>query len=552
MMWMQHCRKMQRINLVWILGIIVFVFGVGMRYPVFYIAFKHFDDDSISFSSLLSNVWISSSPTQEPDGASSTSISGDVAVNNLTETSLRSMKVSDDFLTTTWKSLPTMDGKEGKMKYLSEKISKMVLMEKNNTRTDLNEFEVSEIVIDGNENEKNFVINEIEPETITESEKVPMWKSCPNPRIPTERSFNALPGGIVAPLVKSIENAFPKQSGSVYESLVKQRRGNIPVIFTIPHGSTIKDPSFAWQRENLLERTNGSSLSSFQAINNSTEEITRAYHARLSRFDSDTNTFVLGEEIFKSFVQFTKGKYYPYVIWTRANRKFVDVNRRLNNTENCCKSIYPKCTAVADLPPFNPLNPNYPAMAEKRKQAIKIYHGFHYAIQYAIRDILNSFPDLPTQILLIDIHAHRAKDHPLVTTVTGEMLKDYILSGTQDGRCIKNRTEAYEDFLRLLQSELGSFSLFRSRIGVYPPNPSIIDHPQYNGGHITGQYGASLTPQKVDAFQFEFGYNIRMNRKTRIFTAKSIAKSVLCSKAYIRNSPIGQGGGNPLLKSLCR
>ena len=126
---------------------------------------------------------------------------------------------------------------------------------------------------------------------------------------------------------------FNQKKSSFPDALISLQKGNIPVVISVPHGGTAKDKAYGWQKANLAPRVAASTNMS-------------DFLGRLSRVSVDTNTQQLAFEISKKVKALTKKK--PYVVAARFHRKYVDVNRRRNHTENCCKNLWPKCTATAD------------------------------------------------------------------------------------------------------------------------------------------------------------------------------------------------------------
>ena len=154
-----------------------------------------------------------------------------------------------------------------------------------------------------------------------------MWDLCPN----AKTTFSN-PAKLEA-RKRLLEIAAKKKRATFPNALISLQRGDMPVIISVPHGGAGKGKAYTWQRKHLAPRVAASTNMS-------------DFLGRLSRVSVDTNTQQLAYEISKKLNMLTKRK--PYVVTALFHRKYVDVNRRRNHTSNCCKNIWPKCTATAD------------------------------------------------------------------------------------------------------------------------------------------------------------------------------------------------------------
>lgn len=340
--------------------------------------------------------------------------------------------------------------------------------------------------------------NESTPKKKPEVEQKHMWELCKN----TEMQVDG-----------TIGDAVKDDLGS--KSLIFIQKGNMPILLSVPHGASSRESTMKWQNKHLAPRVPLPKSSNNEESN---------FQQRLQRVDSDTFTVELAMEISKQISTFDR-TLTPYIVMARFSRKFIDVNRRMNMTMDCCPNLWPKCTAVADVYYGKSKSKEADIIARTRT----MYKHYHYRIRDVFNEMVRSGV-VTDGMLFLDIHAQRAKD--LDEEWTANKFKTAVIAGTQDGRGLP-RTQSYtqQDGILLLLSRL----LRKKRFSLYPPNDSVPDHPRYNGGHLVAIAGNANTHDIVDAVQLEFGSELRMSKAKRLSVAKQIALSILCSK-YVQTT----------------
>ena len=340
----------------------------------------------------------------------------------------------------------------------------------------------------------NMKMNNVAPPIAKKKKRQHMWDLCPN----TITSFGS------AATKSSRRKLLGKRKRDFPDALIELQIGDSPIIISAPHGGQAKTKAYKWQSSNLAPRIPASTNMS-------------DFLGRLSRSSVDTSTRKLAWEIAARIKKITKRK--PYVITASFHRKFVDVNRRRNHTGNCCKSIWPKCTATADA------DLHYSKSdSAKVARSIAVFEDYHSMLTGAIEDIGQQYSDRP--ILFLDVHAQRAKDDVRVA-VTEKEYETCIIVGTQDGRTVRDRKALYADkgILGLLRAQLLAIGQM-----MYPSKHEDPDHPQYNGGQLVARYGNINTNVAIDSIQLEFGAKLRLSSKTRKDTVAALASAIAASE----------------------
>jgi N-formylglutamate amidohydrolase len=291
------------------------------------------------------------------------------------------------------------------------------------------------------------------------------------------------------------------------------QRGSAPLVISIPHNAFRPVPASAA----LFAVRNSGGV----AVNVSSTE------GRLRRSEVDMHTHEFGAKLAEA-LQVRHGVR-PFLVSARFNRKFVDVNRLAGGSRACCEGAARagRCSALAEPPADEALaaafeqlagssrrrQPQQPSMmtaparaalALARRVAFgrAVYDGYHARMLDSLREgfALNSSRPL----LVLDIHGQRASSNETLG-ITAEDMRETIIVGTQDGRLVRDRVALYQPggLLRELAAR---------GVKLFPGASSVADHPSYNGGHISAEYGYhSIRGLESNALQLEIGAGLRYN-----------------------------------------
>lgn len=233
-------------------------------------------------------------------------------------------------------------------------------------------------------------------------------------------------------------------------SLVYKQIGTLPIILSAPHGGRLDVAGVTARDGAGLERGSGK----FVVVRDSgTEEL----------------AYALSDAIERRF-----GKK-PYMVLSRAHRKFLD--------------------------------PNRPAeMAYEDPAAKAIYDDYHNTLAGYGRDVQKQF----RQGLLLDLHGQATA-------------ADTVFRGTQNGKTVAMLRERYGEVAHTGESSL--LGLLRSRGWKVFPDPfDGREQTGYQGGHIVQTYGGNQG-LGIDAVQLEFGQNFR-TAESREKTANTLADAL--------------------------
>ncbi|KDO31859.1 hypothetical protein SPRG_03779 [Saprolegnia parasitica CBS 223.65] len=245
--------------------------------------------------------------------------------------------------------------------------------------------------------------------------------------------------------------------------LVEFRRGNIPILLSIPHGggTSAATASGRWQLSHLTQRTPSKTSAK-----------------RFTVF-ADTRTVHVGADASKALDRRTNGAQ-PYMVIAKFHRKFVDVNRAHNED------------AYVDDTPWTQ----------------HMYATYHSTLLHALQEIWLRFPMFDP--LLLDVHGQRAATCPRLGISNLES-KQLLYIGTQNGLTIRSMDVMQRYFLGHLhgalqeQAWLGIYPLAaRDKDGGYAWD---LERKEFLGGYIVRTYGHSATG--ANAIQLEFGASMR-------------------------------------------
>jgi len=279
---------------------------------------------------------------------------------------------------------------------------------------------------------------------------------------------------IYVPDIPGSTDKFVRQTLS--SSYVEFRTGNYPLIITVPHGGSQTDAS-------LTLRTEG---------NCPDPDFTTVY---------DTYTPELAELI--DSVVFARTGKYPYVIFCRLKRTYIDVNRPI-------EYAIPRGSVAAK----------------------NIYDKFYGYIEQSKNQILTNYGSG----LLLDIHAH---GHEKQEVEIGYQLStsELNLSDSEiDKRNLAAESGIYNlsktvsaklSFSQILRGD-NSFGTLLEANGIpcIPTklNPSPGTTAYFSGGYITKSSGSG-SGGTVDAIQLETNYDCRKDSKVRKNTAEQLCKT---------------------------
>jgi hypothetical protein len=260
-------------------------------------------------------------------------------------------------------------------------------------------------------------------------------------------------------------------------SYIEYRTGNYPLIITVPHGGTLTDASLT------LRTTSNCPDPNFSTV-------------------YDTNTPELSELI--DSVVFSRTGKYPYIIFCRLKRTYIDMNRQIDYAiprgSAAAKSIYDKFYSYID----------------QSKSLIFAKYGSG---------------------LLIDIHAH---GHDKQEVEIGYQLSSSQLNLSDseiDNNNLASQSSVYnlyktvsakQSFSQILRGD-NSFGtlLHNNGIACIPnksnPSPGITGY--FSGGHITESSGSGAGGT-IDAIQLEFNRDSRNSSTVRKNTAEQLVKAI--------------------------
>ncbi len=260
------------------------------------------------------------------------------------------------------------------------------------------------------------------------------------------------------------------------EKYVEYKRGDCPVIITVPHGGTLVDSKFKVR--------NSGNCPDPDLAN-----------------DLDYMTAELASLIHDSF--FKQFKLHPYIVTSLIKRDHIDVNR---------KKSYAIPAGDDDL-----------AM---------IYDYYHECISKAVKEISTVYG----HGLLLDIHGQSHSDYielGYLLSYSDLLAKDAELnsgaySSSSSIRRLFEINKGNISFADLLRGE-HSFGAELNGNGLdccpSPAIPSPVNSSYFNGGYTTKTYG-SLNGGAVDAIQMEFRYSYRDTQAERERAAAATAKSI--------------------------
>ena len=256
-------------------------------------------------------------------------------------------------------------------------------------------------------------------------------------------------------------------------SFIEFRTGNYPLIITVPHGGSQTDASLTVRTESNCPDPEFSTV-------------------------FDTYTSELGDLI--DSVVFARTGKYPYIIFCRLKRTYIDMNRPVEY-----------------------------AIPRGNVTAKNIYDKFYSYIDISKSQIVAKYGSG----LLLDIHAH---GHDKQEVEIGYQLSasQLNLSDSEiDINNLANQSGIYnlsktvsttQSFSQILRGD-NSFGtlLLANGIACIPnkSNPSPGTTPYFSGGYITEHCGSG-TEGTIDAIQLEFNYNCRKDIKVRKNTAEQL------------------------------
>ncbi|OQR87332.1 hypothetical protein ACHHYP_09118 [Achlya hypogyna] len=244
--------------------------------------------------------------------------------------------------------------------------------------------------------------------------------------------------------------------------LVEFRRGNVPILLSIPHGggATAATLLGRWQMSHLTQRSPSKTS------------------AKRFTIFADTRTVHVGADAAKAFHGLTGGGQ-PYMVIAKFHRKYVDVNRAAH------EDAYVPDTALAE----------------------RIHATYHSTLLHALQEIWLRFPMYDP--LLLDIHGQRAATCPRLGISNVES-KQLVYIGTHNGLTIHSM-----DSRRYFLGHLHQALLDKAWLGLYPPAEHDKDgrlgweaeRKEFLGGYIVRTYGHSATG--ANAIQLELGASMR-------------------------------------------
>ena len=259
---------------------------------------------------------------------------------------------------------------------------------------------------------------------------------------------------------------------TIIKNYIEYRTGNVPIIFSVPHGSTTEGGSI--DNVSLIKRTE-----------NNMDEKDPSFSTVL-----DTRTLSLSRKIDEVF--FKKTGKHPYIILGKMSRKYVDFNRKRGYG-------VPKGGTANGV----------------------VWDTYHEFVKEARKSVEEKFG----LGLLLDIHGH---GHSIKRIEAGYMLTTANLNLT-DAELLANEAYAEKSSIyNLVQNNKGGYDFVEmlrgtESFGTYLSNsslpcvPSAKDvspgtDPYFNGGYITSTYGSSKSARgKVDAIQLEFDSEARLS-----------------------------------------
>lgn len=283
----------------------------------------------------------------------------------------------------------------------------------------------------------------------------------------------------------------PSQREVITQNLVEFRKGNIPIILSVPHGGSSVNTTF-------IERSK-------ENCNFDPNFVT----------GKDNNTIELADIIDQELFSLTKKQ--PYVIICKAKRLYVDANR--------------------------PVKYAYPEGSPQQS----VYELYYQSIEDAKTEILEQFG----KGLLIDIHGHghtvdqieigykigkgdlNKNDQGLISS--GADLQSSIYYLSQDNRNNQN-------FAQIIRGPNSLGALFDSYNLPCVPSPkkhSPGSEEYFSGGNIIDTFGSKGgSGSKLDAIQLEFSSDQRSAHaidKTGAYTARVLKEYVNKNYSFSTN-----------------
>ena len=257
---------------------------------------------------------------------------------------------------------------------------------------------------------------------------------------------------------------------------VEFRKGDCPVILTVPHGGTLLEQS-------LTLRTNGNCPDPDFAT------------------DLDYNTYELADAIDKAY--YAQTSHHPYLVMAKIKRNHVDFNRKKEW-----------------------------AIPRGDDNLGQIYDAYHNYIAQARTEVASQYGSG----LLLDIHGQSHSQHIelgyLLTPSTLDKSDATLDAGNYAASSsIPHLASTNKNGLSFSQILRGtdSFGGYLYRNGLEcVPRPGYAspgNSPYFYGGYTTRMYGSN-GGGVIDAIQCEFRYSYRDTESERLRAASAFAKSI--------------------------
>ncbi|KAF0688669.1 Aste57867_19739 [Aphanomyces stellatus] len=278
----------------------------------------------------------------------------------------------------------------------------------------------------------------------------------------------------------------PIDAGSV-PNLVECERGNVPIILSVPHGGSAACRLYGtWQKEHLhMRKPSQTSRKRFTML-------------------ADALTVHVGAASVEAFEARTGGLR-PYLVIAKFHRKFVDVNRAVDDDAYVPKAL-----------------------------AARMYAHYHSTLAHVLQEIWMRFP--MHDPLLLDIHGQRAKSDA-VLGISNVESKEMLYMGTRNGRTL--HAPCHRAFVGDLDTALRD----EGWRGTYPKDSAAPERREFLGGYIVQTYG--MDKSGADAIQLEMGTHLRgtemMDVETCVAQRKRTASAMAATmeKHLIRSGFIG-------------
>ena len=260
------------------------------------------------------------------------------------------------------------------------------------------------------------------------------------------------------------------------DKYVEFRKGDCPVILTVPHGGTLLE-------QLLTIRTNGNCPDPDFAT------------------DLDYNTRELADEIDQAY--FIRTGFHPYMVIAIIKRNHIDFNRKREW-----------------------------AIPRGDENLGKIYDAYHGYIQQARQEVTSLYGSG----LLLDIHGQSHSQHielgylltPSVLDKSDATLDSGNYAASSSIPHLARTNKGGRSFSQVLRGtySFGDF-LYRNNLECVP-RPGYTspgNNPYFYGGYTTRTYG-SYNGGVIDAIQCEFRYSYRDTESERHRAAEAFAKSI--------------------------